>query len=129
MTNPSTKPARNNGKMSWAQACRDIVVTSMNRGQLPILGMIAIVLVLVWKLPEEKATELIFSIFHALQEGALIGYVLFIATVAGWYFHSKWMRKMFSEEAKRIGKEESGLQSALTGDKFPSSNRKARRSK
>lgn len=115
--------------MSWAQACRDIVVTSMNRGQLPILGMIAVVLVLVWKLPEERATELVFSLLHALLEGPLVGYALFIITVAGWFFHAKWMRKMFSEEAKRIGKEKSGLQSALTGDKFSSSNRKARRSK
>ena len=129
MTNPSSKTTRNSGSMSWAQACRDIVVTSMNRGQLPILGMIAVVLVLVWKLPEERATELVFSLLHALLEGPLVGYALFIITVAGWFFHAKWMRKMFSEEAKRIGKEKSGLQSALTGDKFSSSNRKARRSK
>jgi len=112
--------------MTWAQACRDIVITSMNRGQLPVLGMIGVALLLVWKLPEDKSAELVFSIFEALGRGELYAYVLLTVTIAGWYFHSKWMRKMFSEEAARIGREKSGLQSALTGEKFKSSDRRPR---
>ena len=115
--------------MSWAQACRDIVVTSMNRGQLPVLGMISVVLVLIWRLPEDKAAELVFSILAALGRGELLAYIFLALTLAGWYFHTKWMRKMFSQEAKRIGREKSGLQSQLTGENFKSSDRRTRSKK
>lgn len=112
--------------MSWAQACRDIVVTSMNRGQLPVLGMIAVAMLLIWRLPEEKAGELVFSILAALGRGELWAYVFLVLVLAGWYLHSKWMRKMFSAEATRIGREKSDLQSQLAGEKFKSSDRRAR---
>ncbi len=115
--------------MSWAQAFRDVVVTSMNRGQLPVLGMISVALVLIWRLPEERAAELVFSILAALRRGELLAYVLLVFTLAGWYLHSKWMRKMFSAEAKRIGREKSGLQSQLTGENFKSSDRRTRSKK
>ncbi len=112
--------------MSWAQAFRDIVVTSMNRGQFPVLGMIALAMLLIWRLPEEKTGELVFSILAALRQGELWAYIFLVLVIAGWYLHSKWMRKMFSAEAKRIGREKSGLQSQLSGERFKSSNRRAR---
>lgn len=127
MTPKPNKSTQKNGTMSWAQAVRDIVVTSMNRGQLPILGMIGVALLLIWKMPEANAAELVVSIVDGLKQGELVGYLMFVLSIAGWYFHAKWMRKLFSSETKRIGQEKSGLQSALTGEKFQSSDRKVRR--
>lgn len=126
MTSEVAKLAQKNGRMSWAQAFRDIVVTSMNRGQLPVLGMIAVAMLLIWRLPEEKAGELVFSILAALGQGELWAYVFLVLTIGGWYLHSKWMRKMFSAETKRIGREKSDLQSQLAGEKFKSSDRRTR---
>lgn len=128
MTQNPKKQQQKQGGMSWAQAARDIVVTSMNRGQLPILGMIAVAMVLVLKMDEVTASAFVVSIVEALKSGALLGYFLFVVSIAGWFFHAKWMRKMFSQETKRIGREKSGLQSALSGQKFQSSDRKSRRS-
>lgn len=94
-----------------------------------MLGMIALAMVLIWRLPEEKSAELVFSILAALGRGELFAYVFLVLALIGWYLHSKWMRKMFSEEAKRIGREKSGLQSQLTGEKFKSSDRRSRSKK
>ena len=125
MNAPTKEPRRKspNG-VTWAQACRDIVVTSMNRGQLPVLGMLAVALLLIWKMPNEEASKLVFEVVASLRRGEMWGYPALLATLAGWFFHTKSMRKSFSAEAERIGREKSDLQSTLSGVKYKSSNRK-----
>lgn len=108
-------------KVSWAGAFRDIVVTSMNRGQLPILGVLALVMMLLWKLNEQDAAKLVFQLFEALRAGDLWGYVLLVLSLVGWYLHLRAQRRMFMEETKRIGREKSDLQSQLHGFTLDSS--------
>jgi hypothetical protein len=110
--------------MTWAQAFRDIVVTSMNRGQLPVLGLIGIVVLLLWKMPESDVSKLVFDIFQELKNGQLLAYPLWLITVAGWFYHAKSMRQMFSDEAARIGREKSQPQSKISNTKFKSSDKK-----
>lgn len=112
-----------NGNVTWAQTVRDIFVTSINRGQLPVLGMIAVTLLMIWKMPEDAVSALAEEVLHSLQNGDLWGYVLFVLTLGGWYSHAKRMRKMFSNEAERIGTEKSRLQEQLVGRNYKSSNK------
>lgn len=122
---PAPSPAKKpNGAVTWPQAVRDIFVTSMNRGQLPALGVIAILLVLVSKMPPEDAGNLLREIFAAVRAGDLWGYILCVGSLGGWFFHAKAMRKEFSEEALRIGRAKSELQGKLSGVKYDSSDRK-----
>lgn len=111
-------------EVTWAQAFRDIVVTSMNRGQLPVLGVIAVVVLLVGRMQESDVSTLVFEIFHELKEGQLWGYVLWLLTLAGWFYHAKHTRRMFSDETARIGREKSELQGKLSNVKYKSSDRK-----
>lgn len=120
----TSAPRKSNNSVSWAQAVRDIFVTSMNRGQLPVLGMIAIVLLLIWKMPEADAGRLMHDLLSALRAGEMWSYGLLLATLAGWFFHAKFMRREFSDEALRIGREKSDLQGKLSGVKYESSDRK-----
>lgn len=117
------KSNSNGAGNTWSAATRDMVVTSINKGQLPILGVLAIVLSVAWRLPEDRLAKLVEDIFASLNSGELIGYTLFVVTLIAWYFHSRYMRKTFSKEYERIGKEKSNLQSSAAGVKFPSSDR------
>jgi len=108
--------------MSWAQALRDMVVSSINKGQLPIFGLFLVILMLIYKMPEADVSRLVFEILESLRKGEFIAYILLGITGFSWFVHSRSMRKKFSDETKRIGREKSALQSKLDGVKFKSSD-------
>lgn len=118
------KGRRPNGKMSWAQAVRDMVVSSINKGQLPLFGIFFVFCLLILKMPAEDVSALVFELAKALNEGESIAYILLCITLVAWYAHAKFMRKAFSDEAARIGNEKSDLQSKMAGVKFGSSDKK-----
>ena len=83
--------------ITWVQAVRDIVVTAINRGQLPVLGFVALALLMVYRLPEAAVAELFKDILDSLRNGALTGYGLWVVTIGFWYWHARSMRKAFSD--------------------------------
>ncbi|WP_422452057.1 hypothetical protein [Endozoicomonas sp. ALC066] len=108
--------------VTWAQSVRDITVSSINRGQLPILGVIGLLILVLWRMPPEDVSKLMFQVIEHLTDGGLMGYVLSFILAFGWFYHAKKMRTKFSTECRRIGKEKSDLQSSLAGVKFNSSD-------
>lgn len=110
--------------MSWAQALRDMVVSAINRGQLPVFGFFLVLLMLFFKMPAEDVSKLVFEILESLRHGELVAYVLLTVACVGWFTHARTMRRLFSAEAERIGREKSALQSRLAGVKFESSDKK-----
>jgi hypothetical protein len=88
------------------------------------LGVIAIVLLLIWKTPEAEAGRLLHEIVVSLRDGELWAYPLLLPSLGGWFFHAKSMRKGFSAEALRIWREKSDLQSTLSGVQYKSSDHK-----
>lgn len=119
----SAKGAGNQPAFTWAQAVRDIFVTSMNRGQLPVLGMIAVALLVLYRMPPEGLAALTHEVVTSLKNGELWAYLLELATVVAWYVHARSMRRNFSDEAERIGREKSKIQSQAAGVAFKTSNR------
>ncbi|UJB17601.1 MULTISPECIES: hypothetical protein [Lysobacter] len=111
-------------KVTWAQAVRDIVVASINKGQLPVLSLSAVLLLIVYRMPVDKVAELAFKLIEHLQSGAITGWLLMVLVTGGWFFHSKHMIKQFKSEHDRIGQEKSQLQHQAAGEKFPSSRTK-----
>jgi len=81
-------------EVTWAQAFRDIVVASINKGQLPILMVGIIFLVIVVKMPEKDVSKLAFEIVQDLKTLHLLGYALFIVTLGFWYLHAQLMRRL-----------------------------------
>ena len=118
------KGSRANGKMTWAQSVRDMTIASINKGQLPLFGLLFIVSIMILKMPSEDVSDLVFSIFSALKAGEYVAYILLVLSLSGWYAHAKFMRKAFSAEAERIGNEKSNLQGRIAGVKFGSSDKK-----
>ena len=110
--------------MPWSQALRDMVISSINRGQLPILGFFIVLVALIFRMPADDVSKLVLDIFTSMKHGETISYPLLIASLFGWFSHARWQRKEFSKECARIGKEKSDLQSKLANRKFKSSDKK-----
>ncbi|MFY3630859.1 hypothetical protein ACOTFH_29865 [Achromobacter xylosoxidans] len=120
---PSTTPNKRN-RVTWAQAVRDMVTSAINKGQLPLFGLLFVVVCLIFKMPPEDVSKLVFAIFEALKAGDLVGYVIAVVLGGCWYGHARLMRKQYSAEYERIGKEKTSLQSQVGGVTYRSSDRK-----
>jgi hypothetical protein len=107
---------------TYAQALRDIVVAAINKGQLPILGIIAIILGILWKMSSEDAGKLAFKVLESLKVNGTIGWFLVLIIIVFWYLHVKSLRRSFSKEYMRIGKEKTKIQGHAVGQKYKSSD-------
>jgi hypothetical protein len=101
--------------VTWAQAVRDIVVASINKGQLPTAIFGAVLLLLIWKLPAQGVAALVDRMLDGLQRWTLLGWALFIASVGGWYVHSRYQRRVMGKEIRRLSAERTKLQDTLGG--------------
>lgn len=117
------KPVRPLPRVTWAQAVRDIFIASINRGQLPILFVGAIIALIIWKMPEEDVSKFAFEFLDLLKNNEMWAYVLLVVVLIGWFIHAKLMRNSVNSEFERIGREKSALQGKVAGTNFRSSDR------
>lgn len=96
----------------WAMI-RDVLIASINKGQLLIAGVILFILILAVKMPSEQTGELLKKIFDSLISGYILGYILFVASVFGWFVHVKIQRRTFHDEIRRVGDEKTELQKKI----------------
>lgn len=117
-----TKGKRNN-HYTWARAFRDIVVASINKGQLPILGVLSVFLLILWRIPERDLSNIVLKIVDHLIAGELFSYILLAVTCSGWFVHSKAARTHYTNEINRVTQEKSRLQNELVKKRFKSSEK------
>ncbi|QIM65247.1 hypothetical protein [Frederiksenia canicola] len=86
-----------NNKVTWAQTVRDVLNTAMNRGQLPLLFILLGCLLVLYRLPEEKLSLLVFKIVQGLKDGSLVGYTLFVLILIVWYWDARKIRRKYAE--------------------------------
>lgn len=110
-----------NNNYGWAKAVRDIVVTSINKGQLPILGVISIFLVILIRIPPQDISTILNKIINHLVDNELWSYPFLFITCSGWFIHAKIMRTNYTKETNRMSIEKTKLQNLLTKKTFKSS--------
>lgn len=113
---------KNEHRMTWAQAFRDIVITAMNRGQFPILVVGAVIFVLIYRLNANQSFQLLKEFISKLEDFSILGWVLWVLTIGLWVVYAKKVRKNFSVEMSRVGREKSKAQEKASRRKLPSSN-------
>lgn len=111
-------------KVTVAQAFRDVVIASMNKGQLPGLAVAAVAWIILWRMPSKDLGKLAFEIFNQLVKGYLLGWGLWLITIFLWWFHAKYTRALYKEELSRIGQRKSAAQNKAAGRKFNGSRSK-----
>lgn len=120
------KQGKNSGrtgvvKVTWAQAFRDILIASMNKGQLPLLAFAGVIALMIWRMPEADITSLVDRMLTRLESGELLGWLFALLLVIGWYTHARWLRKEYADEFDRIGREKSRLQEGAAGRRLQGS--------
>jgi hypothetical protein len=118
--------AEKTSQVTWAQAVRDTAIHSMNKGQLPVLGLIALLLLALWKYPPDRLA----TIAESTLLRALIASLAFnIALIIAWFLHSRSIRRSQAKELDRIGQEKSSLQEQVTNRKLSTSAKPHRKHK
>lgn len=110
-------------KVTAWEMFRDIFVTAINKGQFPVVLLGLLFVILAVRLPPQDLKEFASRIIEYLKSGYLLGYLLFIITLTGWFFHAKRLRRKSYIEQERIGDEKSDLQKKHLPGKVKSSKR------
>jgi len=111
-----------NKQFNWSRTARDVVVTAINKGQLPILGVCSVFMVILIRIPAQDLSGLLKDIFSKLAHGELIAYILLVIQSMAWFTHARIMRRNFTEETNRICKEKSELQNLLSSKEYRKRN-------
>ncbi len=75
---------KGNNNHSWAKTVRDIVVASINKGQLPILGIISIFLVILIRIPPQDLSTILSKVTEHLVNKELWSYILLFIRCQPW---------------------------------------------
>lgn len=109
--------------VTWAQAFRDIFIKAIDKGIWLPFSILLFLGYLSYRLPDEKVGILCEKIVDGLATGALMGWLLFIAAIIIGTYHARIMRRLYSKDMERVGKEKTMLQERILGNKLGSSNR------
>lgn len=100
MANP-----KKNAGVTWAHATRDIVLRLIATGQLPVGIFGAVVILMVYKTPNNQM-GIVWQFLHDfIAARAGLGYTISVVFGAGWFFHSRFQRKNAEEEVRRLSRE------------------------
>ncbi len=107
----------------WAGTARDIALYALELGQLPLLFVLAIIGLFVWRYPETDLPNLSNELLTFLKVKSHYGWVLSIVFSSGWIIHFRYYRRFKTEELERVTEERNRLQKIVHGDdKIGSSN-------
>jgi hypothetical protein len=102
-------------------ATRDVLISSMTKGQFPLALMGLIILAIILKMPADDVSKLAFELFKALELHYISGYILSVVALGSWFFHSRWQRKQIITEMRRIAFERNRWQKGQLGNAIESS--------
>lgn len=106
--------------MPW-DAMGQVIIASMNKGQAPLI--LVFLIVMTYMILVKDSLPKPVDLAKGMAQFGIVGYVLWVLTGLGWFYHHKWVRKKHSAECERIGKEKSRLQSKLNKKQFKSSDK------
>lgn len=101
----TSRPKTSKESITLWQMVRDVLVASMNKGQFPVALVAIVVCLIIWKMPPQDVSRLAFDIVDGFKTWYLGGWILSPVVVFGWFFHSRWQRKFFTQEINRISAE------------------------
>ena len=116
-----TPKKRNSNGMGISQALRDVLVASINKGQFPLAVFALIFGLIIFKMPPEDVSKLVFEVLGMLQRWEMVGYILSFFGFGGWFVHAKWQRQMITNEMRRLSIERTKAQGSKMGSLIKSS--------
>lgn len=126
-TSKNKKPTSNHNRPNFWGMMRDVLISSLNKGQFPIALVGLIIVIIVLRMPEDKIGELAFRILELFREMHILGWVLSAILTLGWFFNVKALRRLHTNEVTRVSDEKKDLQGRLIGKEISSSSKKYNR--
>ncbi len=108
-------------QIGWAEATRDVVVKLLATGQLPLGGLIAIILLALWRTPNDQMGAFWFAVGSLINFFGGLGYLLAVLTGAGWFLHARSFRRTSETEVRRLAKLRTKEQQPSFKKQLPSS--------
>ena len=100
---------------------RDVLVASINRGQLPQATAAIVVIVIVVKMPSDDVSKLASSAISKLVDGSLAGWAIAALAIIGWAWHARRQRRWWNTEMDRVSRERTKYQKIALKEKLGSS--------
>ena len=100
---------------------RDVLIYSMDKGQAPLFLAATIIIIALFKLPQSYLPTLVDRIIKKTADGYFVGYILWIASVAGWYINVKLVLKFKNKEIDRMADQRNFYQQKCIDGKIESS--------
>jgi len=121
--NAKQKKANNYYRPNFWGMIRDIFVTSMNKGQFPVMMFCIIIIILVIKLPSDEAYKLLHEVLMLLEKWHILGWILSLLLLLGWLFNARRQRRINSDEMDRVSNTKRDMQSKLLNKNLPTSKK------
>lgn len=123
MSKKTVKPKQNNyHRPNFWGMLRDVMIASLNKGQFPLAVLGLIVVILIAKMPSEDASKLIFELLELVRKFQILGWLISVFSLIGWFYNTKHLRKIHSVEMSRVSMEKKELQQKLLDKKLQTSN-------
>lgn len=106
------------------QALRDVMIKAIDKGIWLPFFVCLIFGYLIYRLPDNRVGEIVEKIVDGFASGALLGWLLLIVAIILWSQHVKLIRRLYSKDMERVGKEKTELQQEIFGQTLGTSNRK-----
>jgi hypothetical protein len=82
-----------------------MVVAAIDKGQLPLVLIAAVLVFLIYRMPTSEVTPFARHLLDVLEKGHIIGYIIALGAFIGWLIHASWQRRLISSEFREITKE------------------------
>lgn len=112
---------RQERQVGFWEACRDVLIAALNKGQFPLACATIIVAILLCRMPSEGIEALSANLVGGLKDFSLVGWILSLCASVGWFIHARWQRRMFNDEMTRMARERNKWQEKCLEGKVTSS--------
>jgi hypothetical protein len=77
--------------------------------------------VLILKMPSSDVGRLVFRLLDVAEAHYVVGYILAVVSLLCWFSHSKYQRRVITQELGRLSGERNRLQAQALGNRIKSS--------
>jgi hypothetical protein len=120
--NSKNRNKNNSYRPNFWGMLQNVLIGSMNKGQLPFATISLILIILVIKYPSDKIPEFTQDLFNISTFNSIFGWCIGIITTFSGYYINKRQRREHTTEVRRLSNEKKKLQEKINGGNLPSSN-------
>jgi hypothetical protein len=110
--------------LRWADVVNNVLLRLISTGQLPLIALIALLGLMVYRTPQEHIVEVWRILQMMLDKRSGLGYGLAAVASGGWVVHTRIQRRRFEREHERIAETRNKAQQAYFNDQLQSSRKK-----